>query len=196
MFTGLVEELGKFQWLRDTPQGHHLAIIAPSMESNLCVGDSVAVNGCCLTVASHGEGQIQFDLLEETLRRTNLQHLGAGADVNLERALSLDGRLGGHFMQGHVDATTRVLSISEKGPDLGLEFEMPQNFARYIALKGSIAINGVSLTVAELAKESFIVWIIPYTRKNTNLGILTAGSVVNFECDILAKYAERLLIFP
>jgi len=193
MFTGLVEELGECQWLRRTAESTQLTVLAPQIEKRIRTGDSVAINGCCLTVTSHKKGQIAFDLLEETLQCTNLKALRPGDGVNLERALAADGRLGGHFVQGHVDATVPLRSSSRKGGDLRLDFEMHPGFARYIAHKGSVAINGVSLTVAELGPETFTIWIIPHTRKVTNLGKLEAGSEVNLECDILAKYAERIL---
>jgi riboflavin synthase len=136
---------------------------------------------------------MEFDLLVETLRRTNLESLVPGAGVNLERSLAADGRLGGHFVQGHVDTTTRVRSIVRQGADIRLDFEMPAEFARYIAFKGSVAINGVSLTVAEVGVDTFTVWIIPHTAGATNLGVLEAGRMVNLECDMLAKYTARIL---
>ena len=193
MFTGLVEELGECQWLRRTTESTQLTILAPYIEKRIRTGDSVAINGCCLTVTSHRKGQIAFDLLDETLKCTNLKSLRPGSQINLERALAADGRLGGHFVQGHVDATTVLRAATPKGGDLRLDFEMPVKFAHYIAHKGSVAINGVSLTVAEIGSDTFTIWVIPHTRKSTNLGKLEAGDEVNLECDILAKYAERIL---
>lgn len=193
MFTGLVEEMGACQWLRRTSESTQLTVLAPQIEKRIRTGDSVAINGCCLTVTAHSKGQISFDLLDETLKCTNLKNLRPGAGVNLERALAADGRLGGHFVQGHVDTTTRLRAATPRGSDLRLDFEMPPDFARYIAHKGSVAINGVSLTVAEVGEDSFTIWIIPHTRKVTNLGQLAAGDEINLECDILAKYAERIL---
>ena len=193
MFTGLVEELGECQWLRRTTESTQLTLTAPHIEKRIHTGDSIAVNGCCLTVTSHKKGLISFDLLEETLRCTNLKNLRPGDGVNLERALAADGRLGGHFVQGHIDTTTTLRAVTSKGGDLRLDFNMPADFARYIAYKGSVAINGVSLTVAELGSDTFTIWIIPHTRKATNLGAVAAGDEVNFESDILAKYAERIL---
>jgi riboflavin synthase len=193
MFTGLVEEMGECQWLRRSAESTQLTVLAPHIEKRIRTGDSVAINGCCLTVASHKKGLLAFDLLEETLNCTNLKALRPGDGVNLERALAADGRLGGHFVQGHVDTTTNVRAVTPKGGDLRLDFDMPADFARYIAHKGSVAINGVSLTVAEVAADSFTIWIIPHTRKVTNLGKLKDGDPVNLECDILAKYAERIL---
>ena len=193
MFTGLVEESGECLRVRANKGSTQLSIHAPRIERRIRIGDSVAINGCCLTVTGHRDGKLKFDLLEETLKCTNLKGLSAGSGVNLERALAADGRLGGHFVQGHVDTTTRVRAVSERGADLRLDFDMPADFARYIAYKGSVAINGVSLTVAEVAPDSFTIWIIPHTREKTNLGNLTVGDEVNLECDILAKYAERIL---
>jgi riboflavin synthase len=193
MFTGLVEELGECQWLRRTTKTTQLAVAAPHIEKRIKTGDSVAVNGCCLTVTSHSKGHISFDLLEETLKCTNLKSVRPGHAVNLERAMAADGRLGGHFVQGHVDTTTTLRAATPKAGDLRLDFEMPAEYARYIAYKGSVAINGVSLTVAEVGADTFTIWIIPHTRKATNLGNLEAGDEVNLECDILAKYTERIL---
>lgn len=193
MFTGLVEELGECQWLRKTTEATQLAVVAPNIEKHTNVGDSVAVNGCCLTVTSKGKNLLHFDLLEETLARTNLKHLRPGSGVNLERALLASGRLGGHFVQGHIDTTTEVHSATRHGADTRLEIVMPPEFSRYIAYKGSVAINGVSLTVAEVGENTFTIWIIPHTRQATNIGALDRGHLVNLECDILAKYAERIL---
>lgn len=193
MFTGLVREVGEVGWLRRTDQAVQLLIHAPRTADRIRLGESVAVNGCCLTVATHRDKQIMFDLLEESLERTNLGDLRPGDPVNLERALRIDGRLGGHFVQGHVDCTAKVLSLTEKGPDTRLEIALPREFSRYAAFKGSIAVNGTSLTIAELLPESFVVWVIPHTLDHTNLGDLQEGDRVNLEFDVLAKYVERLL---
>ncbi|PAZ00683.1 MAG: riboflavin synthase [Spartobacteria bacterium AMD-G4] len=193
MFTGLVEEMGLCESLRIENEGARLAIRAPLIAGTVRIGDSVAVNGCCLTVTSATDGVMHFDLLMETLRLTNLESLTVGAGVNLERSLAADGRLGGHFVQGHIDTTTKVRSVTRQGSDLRLDFEMPPEFACYFAYKGSVAISGVSLTVAEVGKDMFTVWIIPHTASATNLGTLAAGSLVNLECDMLAKYTARIL---
>jgi len=192
MFTGLVREVGEVIWLRRTDQAIQLRIAAPRTGARARTGESVAVNGCCLTVSAQREKQLMFDLLEESLDRTNLGQLKPGDRVNLERALRLDGRLGGHFVQGHVDCTAEVVKVTEKRPDLRLDIALPPEFARYVAFKGSIAINGVSLTVAELGETSFAVWIIPHTLQNTNLRKLHEGDTVNLEFDVLAKYVDRL----
>jgi len=193
MFTGLVREVGEVGWLRRTDQAVQLLVSAPRTAARVRIGESVSVNGCCLTVATHREKQLMFDLLEESLERTNLGDLKPGTPVNLERALRVDGRLGGHFVQGHVDCAAKVVSVTDKGPDVRLEIALPPEFARYAAFKGSIAVNGTSLTIAELHADTFVVWVIPHTLDHTNLGDLEAGARVNLEFDVLAKYVERLL---
>ena len=195
MFTGLIEEMGECLWLRRTASAVQLMLSAHKITLGLHKGDSVAINGCCLTVIWHRKDHLSFELLQETLDRTNLGALRPEAPVNLERSLPAHGRLGGHFVQGHVDTAASVRHVDERGPDLKLEIELPPAFARYVVAKGSIAINGVSLTVAELSASSFVVWIIPHTRNTTNLGNLKAGGRVNLEFDILAKYAERIMTF-
>lgn len=192
MFTGLIREVGEVVWLRRTDQTVQLLLRAPRIAPRVRTGESVAVNGCCLTVTAHRDKQMMFDLLEESLERTNLGDLRPGGAVNLERALRVDGRLGGHFVQGHVDCTAEVLALEEKGGDLRIDIALPPEFARYVAYKGSIGINGASLTVANLESDRFSVWIIPHTLENTNLGDLSPGDRVNLEFDILAKYVERL----
>ena len=193
MFTGLVEEMGKVLWIRVTDRGTQLQIDAPRTAETVRTGESVAVNGCCLTVTSHRLGQVTFDLLEETLDRTNLRELRRDSVVNLERPIPANGNLGGHFVQGHVDCATPILSLERTGTDYRLEVALPTEFAHYVAYKGSIAINGISLTVAEVLPASFAVWIIPHTRRATNLQNAQPGERVNLEFDILAKYVERML---
>jgi riboflavin synthase len=193
MFTGLVEEAGKLEWLRRGAGEAQLAVVAPHVSEGARIGDSVAVNGCCLTVTLAQDGVLVFDLLEETLKKTNLGDLNPGTTVNLERPLAADARLGGHFVQGHIDTTITLRRRETKGADLRLDFEIPADFSRYIAYKGSVALNGTSLTVAEVTEESFTVWIIPHTAAATNLGALRVGDRVNLECDILAKYTARIL---
>ena len=193
MFTGLIEELGRVEWLRRGEGEAQLAVRAPGISEGVQLGDSIAVNGCCLTVTLAQDGILVFDLLEETLRKTNLGALKPGSVVNLERSLAVGSRLGGHFVQGHVDTTIALLRFEKHGADLRLDFEMPPEFAGYIAYKGSVAINGTSLTIAEVCEDSFTLWIIPHTASATNLGALHAGEFVNLECDMLAKYTARLL---
>lgn len=193
MFTGLVEEIGTVLWIRARERGTQLQLSAPGIAEQVRKGDSIAVNGCCLTVAKLRGDQITFDLLEETLDRTNLRTLRPDSLVNLERALAADGRIGGHFVQGHIDCTARVIAFEEAGADHRLEIALPAEFAQYVAYKGSIALNGISLTLAEVHDDSFTVWIIPHTKRQTNLRTIAAGHWVNVEFDLLAKYVERML---
>ena len=193
MFTGLVEEIGLCEDLQRSAGSARLLIQALGISCGVKIGDSISVNGCCLTAISTREGIMTFDLLDETLQRTNLKELIPGRKVNLERSLLADGRLGGHFVQGHVDATIPVVAILQQGSDLRIDFKVPPEFAAYVAYKGSVAINGVSLTIAEVTADSFAVWIIPHTASHTNLGDLREGDLVNLECDMLAKYAARIM---
>ena len=192
MFTGLIEAVGTVNALE--PRGDEAArlVLDAPFARELALGESVAVNGCCLTVTGK-EGVISFDLLMETLNRTSLGDLKAGSRVNLERALRADGRFGGHFVQGHVDTTAEVLAAERKGQDLNLEIAIPSGGSRYFIEKGSIAVNGISLTVASLGENRFGLWIIPHTLQETNIGDLKAGDRVNLEYDLIAKYAERQL---
>ena len=193
MFTGIVEEAGRVISFAQGAASWRLQIAAGATLAGVALGDSIAVNGCCLTVTLAQDGILVFDLLEETLRKTNLGALKPGSVVNLERSLAVGSRLGGHFVQGHVDTTIALLRFEKHGADLRLDFEMPPEFAGYIAYKGSVAINGTSLTIAEVREDSFTLWIIPHTASATNLGALHAGEQVNLECDMLAKYTARLL---
>ena len=191
MFTGLVETTASVVALDLSDAGARLAVRAPDFATQ--TGDSIAVNGCCLTVAAATGDTLSFDLLGETLARTNLGDLKSGSLVNLERALLVGGRLGGHFVQGHVDCTGRIVEFAASGADYRLEVELPAEFSRYVVFKGSIAIDGISLTVADVAATRLVVWIIPHTRVVTNLSERNPGDQVNIEVDLLAKYAEKLL---
>ena len=194
MFTGLVEATGEVLSLnRSANGGVRLAVLAEDIAREVSLGDSIAVNGCCLTVSAKDAGTLYFDLLQETLSRTSLGGVSAGGRVNLERALAAGGRLGGHFVQGHIDGTAEILRIEPKGADVLLEIALPAEGARYLVPKGSIAVDGISLTIAELAKDSFTLWIIPHTLAATNLGSREVGQRVNLEYDLLAKYVERML---
>ncbi len=193
MFTGLIEDIGKVVAARATEHGVQLEIAAPGTAKQVRAGQSIAVNGCCLTLTSRRGDRLTFDLLEETLARTNLRDLRPNSQVNLERALRADGRLGGHFVQGHVDCVSRIMAFDKKGPDFRLEIELPKEFAPYVASKASIAVNGISLTVADILPKRFVAWIIPYTKRHTNLDCAKTGDLVNLEFDILAKYVERMV---
>jgi riboflavin synthase len=193
MFTGLIEEVGRVVGVGASDRGTRLQIAAPRTAAQVEIGESIAVNGCCLTLASRRGERLSFDLLEETIARTNFKKLRRNSPVNLERALRADIRLGGHFVQGHIDCVAPIISFDKKGADFRLEVELPENFAHYVASKGSIAVNGISLTVAEVLLRSFAVWIIPYTKRHTNLDRAASGDLVNLEFDVLAKYVERMV---
>ena len=193
MFTGLVEQVSTVVALQRTGDAARLQLNVTQVGEPIEVGESIAVNGCCLTVAREERGELTFDLLAETLARTNLGRLAGGSLVNLERALGATARLGGHFVQGHIDCTAAVQSFEKRGADYRLEIELPQAFARYLVSKGSVAVNGISLTVAEVSDNTFVVWIIPHTFERTNLRSATTGDFVNLEFDILAKYVERIV---
>jgi len=193
MFTGLIEEVGSVLRIDTSDSVAQLQIVAPLIAEGIQIGDSIAVNGCCLTVTAHHDKQFTFDLLGETLDRTNLKALRPESRVNLERALAANARLGGHFVQGHVDCTARILAMEKNGSDYRLEVELPAAFAHYVTEKGSIAVNGISLTVAELSAESFVAWIVSHTRSQTNLATARVDDLVNLEFDLIAKYVERML---
>ena len=193
MFTGLIEEVGRVLWIRMSDRGTQLQLTSSKLSETVHIGDSIAVNGCCLTVSAQRDDQLTFDLLEETLDRTNLKQLRRDSPVNLERALAAGAPVGGHFVQGHVDCRAKVASFERTGEDYRMEIELPADFAHYAAYKGSVAINGISLTIAELLEKSFAVWIIPHTKRHTNIDKIEPGDLVNIEFDILAKYVERML---
>ena len=193
MFTGLVEETGTLVSLDRSEIGARLTVRAPLVSSDARIGDSIAINGCCLTVVVRDGEMLSFDLLGETLARTNLGDVIIGAVVNLERALAANARLGGHFVQGHIDGTAEVLALEPHGADHRIEIALPAEFAHLVAFKGSIAVDGISLTVAEVRDASFVVWIIPHTLAQTNLATRRAGERVNLEFDLLAKYLDRML---
>jgi len=193
MFTGLIEEVGKVVAVRASDRGTELQVAACRIAKKTRGGDSIAVNGCCLTLVSRRDDRLTFDLLEATIARTNLKKLRRNDPVNLERALRTGGRLGGHFVQGHIDCASPVAAFDKKGADFRLEVELPAEFANYVACKGPIALNGISLTIADLLPKSFVVWIIPYTKRHTNLNRARPGDLVNVEFDILAKYVETIL---
>lgn len=193
MFTGLVEEIGRVRSFTPAKSAWVLELAARLVPTDVKIGDSVAVNGCCLTVVSHTPDGLTFELLEETRRLTNFSELKPGAAVNLERSLRADARLGGHFVSGHIDALGRVEVFEPRGKDHYLRVAAPAGSGRYLVHKGSIALDGVSLTVAEVAGDSFAVWLIPHTLAMTNLSEKQAGSGVNLEFDLLGKYVEKLL---
>jgi riboflavin synthase len=196
MFTGITEHVGRIDSLDRNESGGRLRVDlagATEIAAQLKAGDSISVNGCCLTVVEAGAGHFSVDLSGETLRRTALGEKMPGDPVNLERPLAADGRLGGHFVQGHVDGVGRVTRLEPEGESWWLSVRVPAELRRYIAEKGSIAIDGVSLTVARWQDGVADVAVIPFTYQHTNVRSLSAGAGVNLECDILAKYVESLL---
>jgi riboflavin synthase len=197
MFTGIVEETGAIESIHRMPAGIRLAVRARVCARDTKAGDSIAVNGCCLTVAkiarSRQQALLHFDLLRETWTRTNLQFAAAGDLVNLERSLAADGRVGGHFVSGHIDGIGKITRWERAGGDHVLDIAAPRDVLRYAVFKGSIAVDGISLTVAAVTKKSFRLWIIPHTFEVTALRERRVGNAVNLEADILGKYVERFI---
>jgi riboflavin synthase len=191
MFTGLIEAMGEVAEVKPTPAGFRLRLTT-AIASELASGDSLAVNGVCLTVVSADHDGIHADISPETARVSSLGALKRGAMVNLERPLRADARLGGHFVQGHVDATGTIEDIRPDGDSFWLTVKFASDLAPYIVRKGSITVNGISLTVAGVDDRHFDVQIIPYTWEHTNLRVAKQGELVNIECDILGKYVVRV----
>ena len=193
MFTGLVEETGTVVSIELGERSARLTVQAPLVHQDAHLGDSIAVNGCCLTVVAQQNDRLTFDAIPETLDRTNLGALTPGARVNLERPLAIGARLGGHFVQGHIDGVGIVRALTPEENAVVMELEMPAPLRRYFVEKGSVTVDGVSLTVATVGTDTFTVWTIPHTREITTLGERKPGDRVNLECDLLGKYMERLL---
>jgi riboflavin synthase len=195
MFTGLIEETGTITTIKQSSDSVKLAVTADVTVQGTNIGDSIAVNGCCLTatkVIRRGKSKgYEFNLLRETWNVTNLSMLKCGASVNLERALALGQRMGGHFVTGHVDALGKIRKWEKQGKDWLLNVDVPSALMSGLVLKGSIAVDGISLTVANLRKRSFSAWIIPHTRLNTNFRTRKVGDSVNLETDLLGKYVLR-----
>jgi len=193
VFTGIVREMGLIEGLEGSDAGVRLRVLAPVTAAPAAVGDSVAVNGVCLTATSISDGILAFDAVPETLRRTTLGLLRPGSEVNVEAALRAGEPLGGHIVQGHVDGVGLVRSLEPEGDGMRLELETPPEIRRYCVEKGSIAVDGVSLTIAGLGAETLTIALVPHTLAATTLGRLTPGDSVNLEADVLAKHVERLL---
>jgi len=193
MFTGLVETTGRIRSVEDLGAQKRFAIEIP-FAAELVMGESVAVNGCCLTVAAMEGDLISFDVLEQSLKVTALGDFAEGRIVNLERAMALGDRLGGHLVQGHIDGVGEIRSLEKSGQDHRLEIAVPESILKYALDKGSITIDGISLTVAELLKDGVVSWITPHTFEVTHLAEAVNGQGVNLEADLMAKYVERL--FP
>jgi len=197
MFTGIVEEAGTVERIRPTAKSIELTVRAGVTGRGLKTGGSLAVNGCCLTavkISARGNCKlVQFDLLQETWRRTNLQFARPGSLVNLERPLRASGEFGGHFVTGHIDGVGKLIRWERAGQDHVLDVAAPAEVMRYIVFKGSVAVDGISLTVAGVNKKSFRIWIIPHTYEITALRERRVGDAVNLEADLLGKYAEKFL---
>ncbi|MEE2813285.1 MAG: riboflavin synthase [Verrucomicrobiota bacterium] len=197
MFTGIIEETGAVESIHPGDKSVRLTVSLRKTGLGLSVGDSLSVNGCCLTVVEIGSKgrskMVQFDLLKETWNLTNLKDCRAGSAVNLERSLEAGGRLGGHFVTGHIDGTGKIMTWEQKGEDYQLQVSAPDPVMRYVVHKGSIAVDGISLTVAAVEKSCFTIWIIPHTFNQTTLKERAVGDAVNLEADMLGKYVERFI---
>ena len=193
MFTGIVEELGRIVAIEQQDDAVRLRIRGPLVTSDAVHGASIAVNGVCLTVVEHGDGEFVADVMQETLDRSSLGALVEGSPVNLERPVTLEARLGGHLVQGHVDGTGTVLERLPSEHWEVVRVSLPDDLGKYVVEKGSITVDGISLTVVEAARDSFTVSLIPATLELTTLGTKSVGDLVNLEVDVVAKYVERML---
>jgi riboflavin synthase len=193
MFTGIVRERGRVVSISRLEDGARLRIAAPDAAATTSVGDSIAISGVCLTAVSVADGEVEFDAVAETLRRSSLGRLETGAEVNVEPALRAGDPLGGHYVQGHVDGVGRVRSVDPEGDGRLVRFDAPPDLLRYCVEKGSVTVEGVSLTVTDADEHGFGVALVPHTLSVTTLGALQPGDEANLEVDVLAKYVERLL---
>ena len=193
MFTGIVRELGVVVEAEEAGGGRALAVRAPATASRTRVGDSIAIDGCCLTATEVADGTIRFQAVPETIARSTLGTLERNEQVNVEPAIRAGEELGGHYVQGHVDAVGRIRSVEAEGQGFRVVVEAPEAVLRYCVEKGSVTVDGVSLTVAELVDDGFAVALVPHTLEATTLSALRPGQAVNLEADVLAKYVERLV---
>lgn len=193
MFTGIVEEIGKVKQIQNGTNACILTVSANKILEDVRIGDSIAVNGTCLTVCRADGNSFSADVMPETMRRTNLGMLRAGSPVNLERAMAANGRFGGHIVSGHIDGTGSIVSMKREQNAVWVTISADSSVLRYIVEKGSVAIDGISLTVAKVTDRSFAVSVIPHTAQETTLLSKATGDYVNLECDIIAKYTEKLL---
>jgi len=193
VFTGIVRERGRVASVDGDGNGIRIRLEAPLTAGHVAIGDSVSLNGCCLTVVETADGTLAFDAVPETLARSSLDGLEAGSELNVESALRAGDPLGGHYVQGHVDGVGTVRSVEPEGDGRRIWFDVPPDVLRYCVEKGSVAVDGVSLTIAGLDENGFAVALIPHTLSATTLGTLEPGARVNLEADVLAKYVERLV---
>jgi riboflavin synthase len=193
MFTGIIEELGTVVGVNDQGDAVRLTVRGQLVTSDATEGDSISVDGCCLTVASTADGSFTADVMRETLAKTSLGTFGPGSRVNLERAVTPTTRLGGHIVQGHVDGTGAVVSRTPSEHWEVVEISLPPGLERYLVAKGSITVDGISLTVVDIAADAFTVSLIPETLARTTLGLKQPGDVVNLEVDVIAKYVEKMV---
>lgn len=197
MFTGIVEEMGEIETVKQvSPQAVILEIRADKIMADVSHGDSIAVNGICLTVTAFTSDSFQVDVMPETFKATSLNRLAAGSNVNLERSIPANGRFGGHFVSGHVDSTGKITGKQERENAIYYTIAIPEALAIYFMKKGSVAVDGISLTVFEHTADSFTVSLIPHTVAETVLGVKDVGDIVNVECDMLAKYVGKMLGKP
>ncbi len=194
MFTGIIEETGRVERFERGGDAWKLRIAARAALADAALGDSIAVNGCCLTIVKFDAGGLEFDVLEETRRLTSFSALSSGSAVNLERSLRFGGKMGGHFVTGHIDGLGVIEVFEARGADRYLRIKAPAGSGKYLIHKGSIAIDGISLTVAEVEGDHFAVWLIPHTVAVTNLNEKKVGDPVNLEFDLLGKYVEKLTL--
>ena len=192
MFTGIVAETGVIRSFEKGRRARRLKVSCEKALEDVQVGDSIAVNGCCLSVVAFDESSLQFDILEETARLTSFSHLQPGRQVNLEKSLVYHGKIGGHLLTGHIDGIGVIEVLEQKGRDYFLRVSIPEDQRKYVALKGCVALDGISLTVAAVREASLDVWLIPHTLEVTNLTDKEAGDLLNLEFDLLAKYLESL----
>jgi len=193
MFTGLIEEVGTLQRSKANADGREFQIAADKVLQNVQLGDSIAVDGVCLSVTAFSKSGFSVQAVHETVKKTTLKTLSAGSKINLERAMPAKGRFGGHIVQGHVDGTGTISAIDHYQQSAEIKITLPENLLRYIVPKGSVAINGISLTVAEKYPDSILIAVIPITLQDTNLGTKKVGDTVNIETDIFAKYIENFI---
>lgn len=193
MFTGIIEETGNVLSFKSGTQSWRLVVSAQVTLGDAAIGDSIAVNGCCLTIVKFDATTLEFDVLAESRRLTTFQTIEAGGVVNLERAARFNGKMGGHFVTGHIDGVGRIVILERRGADTYLRVKTPPGGGRYLVHKGSVAIDGISLTVAEVEADEFAVWLIPHTLSATNLHAKSVGDGVNLEFDQLGKYVEKLV---